>query len=114
MLVDGLWTVEFATSLGQGSGVATFVDGNVLGGDSSYYYVGRYSASGSSIKARLTVMHYSGPMSNVFGPLREIQLEIDGAFSGDLIMARGHIPTARHMQMSLRLKRVQHLLGDPS
>jgi hypothetical protein len=104
--IDGLWTAKFATSQGSGSGVVTLSEGRITGGDTNYYYVGTYAAQGSSITASLRVIHFVGPLNNVFGPIRELVLSISGSIGGRLVMATAHSPSAPFLKMSLRLEQV--------
>ncbi|MFZ0564190.1 MAG: GrlR family regulatory protein, partial [Terriglobales bacterium] len=54
--IDGLWTVEFASSIGSfGGGVTVFKDGKISGGDNTYFYLGEYQITGASFRATLRV-----------------------------------------------------------
>ncbi|MCS3738243.1 hypothetical protein FHX16_000186 [Rhizobium sp. BK661] len=109
MSIEGLWIVEFSSPGGEGSGTVVFSNGRLLGGDGSYYYSGHYSLKDSQITATLTANHYSGPLSNVFGPLRTVTLSLQGAVGGDLIMAQGISKGPPTMRGSFRLRRVEAL-----
>jgi hypothetical protein len=89
-----------------GNGVVVFDEGKILGGDSNYYYTGIYSHGSSSITARLRVQHYAGPLNNVFGPLRQVELALDGSVGADLIMAQGYVVGQSSARASFRLRRV--------
>lgn len=52
--MNGLWTVEFGSSTGMfGGGVAVFRDGQILGGDGLYYYIGEYSLLNKTLTATI-------------------------------------------------------------
>lgn len=107
MNVEGLWTVEFSTPGGMGTGTVVLTNGRLLGGDGTYYYSGHYSLRDSQVTASLTANHYHGPPNNVFGPLRVVTLSLQGAVGGDLIMAQGVSKGSPTIRGSFRLRRVE-------
>jgi hypothetical protein len=107
--VNGLWTAEFTTASGAGTGVVVFVDGRIMGGDAAYYYSGTYQEEGPRLNARLFVKHYAGPLTNVFGQLREVHLTLVASAGGQYIIARAYDPSFPWRQMSIKLQRVQQL-----
>lgn len=109
MIIEGLWTVEFSTPGGVGTGTLVLSNGRLLGGDTNYYYSGHYSLKDSQITATLTASHYNGPYNSVFGPLRTVTLSLQGAVGGDLIMAQGVSKGSPVIRGSFRLRRVEIL-----
>jgi T3SS negative regulator,GrlR len=105
--VNGLWTAEFSGGNGSGTGIVVLADGQILGGDTTYYYSGNFTEMGTQLKGNLDVVHYSGPLNNIFGRLRSIHLLFEGAVGDDLIMARGYDPAAPERNLSIRLRRVK-------
>jgi T3SS negative regulator,GrlR len=107
--IAGLWTVKFSLGVATGSGVITLVDGRIFGGDSSYYYSGSYAPLKelNSVTGLLRVIHFYGPLSNVFGPYRELQLSFVGSVGNDLIIANARSASAPHLNLSVRLDRVE-------
>ena len=78
---EGLWTVEFGvpSSATYGAGTLIFFNGGIYGGDTSYYYIGRYFLRGESIIAHLKVKHHYGPKNNVLGSgIGEVDLDLEG------------------------------------
>jgi hypothetical protein len=106
--IGGLWTAKFSTALGTGSGVVCFVDGQIFGGDSNYYYSGSYRSAGDgkAITGIFRVVHFFGPLNNVFGPLREISLSFAGAVGTDLIMGNARTSAMPSLTLAIRLDRV--------
>jgi hypothetical protein len=109
--VNGLWLAEFSTQDSQGSGVIVLLNGRALGGDAHYYYAGSYSLNGAQVSGSLSVTHYSGPLNNVFGPLRSLTLSLSGAAGHDLIVLSGVDKAFPEMLATFRLRRVQTLEG---
>ncbi len=78
-MLEALWSVEFVSNVQEtGAGVALLETGRVLGGDSSYFYVGTYSMDKSDVQASLRVTHYAGPPNSIFGNAREFTLGASG------------------------------------
>ena len=78
-MLEALWSVEFRTNAGYaGAGVAVFETGRIFGGDGQYFYIGTYTITYQHVVANLRVRHYSGPLSSVFGPLKEVNLALSG------------------------------------
>ena len=70
-MIDALWSLQFAanaTPLG-GSGVVVIENGRVLGGDSSFLFIGDVKVEGGTVKARVHVTKYQDVpgMSSVTG-----------------------------------------------
>jgi hypothetical protein len=63
----------------------------VFGGDSQYYYLGRYDAAqGDVLKGEARVIHYNGPVSTAFGTdAKDFKVIIEGRRTG--IMISGHM-----------------------
>jgi len=91
--IDGLLTAEFGTRAGAfAGGVAVFQEGKVLGGDSSYFYVGQYTLSERSFSATLRVAPFLSNAESIFGTLgKELKLDLVGSFESDVkAVAQGH------------------------
>ena len=107
MNLDGLWTVQFLASTGMsGGGVVVLADGKVRGGDSSYFYIGRYKIDGVQFQCDLNINHFYGSLSGIFGPVRTFSLRLEGSTNDQLIIGRGFDPSAPSRQVNVRLQRV--------
>lgn len=105
-MIDGLYSVEFQTPAGAGSGVVYFSDGKLNGGDAAIFYVGTYKEDGSAFKATVkTGRHADNGIVSVFGT-DEVQIDIDGTVSGDRITAKGSSPQAPGMQFQANLRKI--------
>ena len=109
--INGLWTARFSTDIGTGSGVISLVSGRLLGGDSNYFYSGSYRVdpTGKAVNGILRVVHFFGPLSNVFGPYRELNLSFAGAVGNGLIIVSARSTILSHLTLSVRLERVERL-----
>ena len=65
--MNGLWTAEFGSSTGMfGGGVLVFRDGQIWGGDGSYFYVGEYKLKGKDFEATVKVSPFLEGAESVF------------------------------------------------
>lgn len=106
METDGLWLAEFATSFGKGSGVVVFNGARILGGDGGFFYFGTLlHLDTSRLKATLEIRSYKSEVNSAFGPLRQFVLDLDGSYSGDLIIGRARVVES-DVSGTVQLKRV--------
>ena len=79
MKIDGLWTIEFISTLHLvGSGVAVFNDRRLLGGDEGYYYSGRYDTENGQFSGTVHVTRYNPKSLSVFGDIGQYTLKLEG------------------------------------
>jgi hypothetical protein len=110
MTIEALWAVNFSTPLGvAGSGVVVFETGRIFGGDSLYYYIGDYVVNGNTARGKVEVIHYSGPPSNIFGPIERVILEYEGQIDGDTMQATGIDQTNPQRQVRMQFRRLADL-----
>ena len=86
---DGFYVVEYHGPQGNGSGVAVFRDGEVLGGSAGFAYAGSYEVDGDLLKARIAVTHYDASVPNVLGVPGDFEMVIEGRLDGDTIVGTG-------------------------
>ena len=60
-MIEALWSAEFKIPNGSnfGSGIAVFENGKVLGGDSSFTWIGNYDIKDGVISGPLRIKRYS-------------------------------------------------------
>jgi len=89
MAIDGLYVVQFGEVSAPGmrnGGVVVLDSGRMLGGDSGYYYVGKYAVDGAAITAELTVTKHDPLWINAFGDAaQELKIMLTGAVLGKTI-----------------------------
>ena len=105
-MLEALWSVEFSSNVqGVGAGVAVLETGRVLGGDSQYFYVGSYKVHNDQIQAQLTVTHYAGAPSSIFGTAKQFTLQLTGAPARDRFELHGHVLESPNLKITIRLTR---------
>jgi hypothetical protein len=90
--MEGFWTAEFGSSVGIfGGGVAFFQNPRIMGGDSSYFYMGEYTLTGDAFTAEIEVSPFIQGVPSVFGTAgQKFTLNLVGTVEGqDRIVAQG-------------------------
>lgn len=102
-MLSGLFFVNFvANNNNFGSGVVVVSDGKVNGGDSNYFYQGRFDYYGNDIKALIKVKHYRGNLNSVMGPLKEFTLNLSGKKTNNGFEVSGWIPDIPNLSIMVR------------
>lgn len=109
-MIEALWSVSFVSGGGQvqnnmGAGVVVFETQRIFGGDSGYYYIGSYSLNTATmeINAEVTVTHYFGAPSSIFGQLRQFTLVFQGKVESQAFSAEGHLKDDPERKISINL-----------
>lgn len=84
-MVEGLWIVQYVGLQGAGGGVAVFVNGKVLGGDTGYTYVGTYTVKDGEVTARVRVSNFLPNIPNVLGLQGDFELEMKVPVTGPVV-----------------------------
>jgi len=102
---NGLYKVHFQTSLGTGAGIVVLRDGRLLGGDSSFWFAGRYRQDENTFTASVEMkMHMNVPgLKNVLGAPEAI-ISLSGAIFGDEAHMTGISPDAPRVQLRATLQ----------
>lgn len=102
--LEALWSAEFQTNNGYaGAGVVVFESGRIYGGDASYYYLGSFQVKDGVVTADIDVVHYSGPLNNVFGPLKHVDLTVSGQLDSQVFTVSGTAAQAPGLTIVIRL-----------
>ena len=90
---NGLWTVEFTSTINRvGKGIVVLSDRRLLGGDSGYYYSGRYDIDTAKFSGELIVVRYDPIGVSVFGNLASFKLSLIGEIDNLHFSAAATIP----------------------
>lgn len=99
-MIEGLYTGEFETPFGRGTGVLYMAGGKVHGGNSTLSYIGEYSQDGENLKLKLQVKRYvpNGAVASVFG-MDNLTIFVSGVVDGEKIKIDGHAEQMPDMKM---------------
>ncbi len=91
-MLEGLWTVEFRSSVGStGYGTVVFQGKKAMGGTAGYYYFGDYDVEGDVLSGSLRVRRFNPGLVSVFGPLEAFELELSGTVSEPRMILSGRM-----------------------
>jgi hypothetical protein len=104
-----LWTAEFASTVGIfGAGVVVFNDGELLGGDAGYTYVGSYTRSGENFVATLLVEPFLPNFLSVFNTVdQKFTLKVEGVLGADEGIGHGVATEMPGVRFSVKLRKKQ-------
>ena len=80
-MYDGLWTVEFASTIRFGKGILVLNNDRLLGGDAGYYYTGQYQLNENNFQGNIDIIRYDPSSISVFGNLDQFSLSFSGEIS---------------------------------
>jgi|HubBroStandDraft_6_1064221.scaffolds.fasta_scaffold159939_2 T3SS negative regulator,GrlR len=105
-MLNGLWSGRFEAMGKSGAGVAVFVGGKILGGDSAFIWSGTYQEQGEKLTTDIHVKRYDLSMESIFG-VNEYNLHVDAKIEGDKITGTGTSPALHGIKLNVTLiKRV--------
>ncbi len=110
-MLEALWSVQFATPDGNaGGGVVIFETGRILGGDTSFYYVGTYEdvKEDGILNARIRVRRHWPGLPSMFG-LEDFELTLTGKVQPDNFGLVGSLVTDPSQKMAVQLNHVADL-----
>jgi hypothetical protein len=83
-MYNGLWTVEFISTIQNRTGKGIIVisgkssEGRLLGGDSAYYYSGHCKIDNNKISGNLIIIRHDPTGISVFGDIDSFKLSFSG------------------------------------
>jgi hypothetical protein len=90
-MLEGLWTIEFVSNVETyGAGVVVFESGRILGGDSSYNYLGTFRVKNEIVEADVEGTHHSGQAHSIFGFRPKFKLKLSGKPQVPLMELKAH------------------------
>jgi hypothetical protein len=110
MQSKSLWTVELLTDPPTpGAGVVIFEPDKVYGGDSDYYYVGKYDVKDGIMKGRVDVTNHTGHPNALFGDAKEFSLDFEGRADSKEINLKGHLINNPELQINVHCIHLKNL-----
>lgn len=104
-----LWSVDFhSQDLSFGSGIVAFIEDTVVGGDLSFYYVGKYSEQNDELSATVKITQFS-PGVSVFGPLKECTVIITGKLENNKISFSGHVDQHPELKVLAHMEKLTNI-----
>jgi hypothetical protein len=93
MALEALWAITFGTGQDEGAGVIVFETGRLFGGDTSFYYVGRYeyNTRDQTITGEVEVVRHVNFQRFIFPDRDGGHIRVSGRFSEPNMTLTGHL-----------------------
>jgi T3SS negative regulator,GrlR len=109
-VIDGLWTVEFTSTINRsGKGVLVFINERILGGDEGYYYSGMYKVTNSKVQGHINVVRFDPNTMSVFGDIDQFSVSFSGDINASDFKAAATIVNEPKSQISIIGKKKEDL-----
>ena len=87
-MVDGFWLLQVEGVQGSGGGVVVLTKGHIFGGDTGFYYTGKYETEDTSLRARVTIRKFLPEIESIFGIEGNYDLILTATVEGDVIKGK--------------------------
>jgi hypothetical protein len=108
-MVEGFWIVQYEGVQGNGGGVAIFMKGRVLGGDTGFVYTGTYQTNEKEVSAQIKVRNFLPEVPSVLGVKGDFELSLKGTVTGQIIKAAASLVGQEGAGVVVKLTRVSDL-----
>lgn len=91
-MIEALYGIEFQSNLNDGGyGVVVLETGRILGGDSSFVFVGSYEVKNNTVYADVKCTNDRKLLQSIFGDINEFNLHLEGQPAHDEFILQGHM-----------------------
>ena len=105
-MVEAMYGLEFISNSNDGGyGVAILETGRILGGDSSFVYVGTYEVKNGLLTAKVKCTNDRNLMQSIFGDIREFNLHLEGKPEYEKFILQGYMIENPSMKIGVKLTR---------
>jgi len=116
MTLNGIYAAVFiANQDAVGAGVIVIDGGRLHGGDTSFFYRGKYRLDGQNekkITANVEVEKHSPYLESVYGQLDSYRLTLTGIIQPTGFTLSGQVAGQSELTMDIQLRRVSNLIGE--
>jgi hypothetical protein len=104
-MLEAMYGIEFVSNNNDGGyGVVIFETGRILGGDSSFVYVGSYEVKNCLVYADIKCTNDRN-LQSIFGDIEEFNLHLEGKPEHDEFIIQGHMIENPSMKIGVKLTR---------
>ena len=98
--MNGIYHVDFASHIGNGTGTVYLDNGNIRGGDAAVAYFGKYTVANGILSANVEVLKHGAGFS-ILGNAKALNFQ--GKISENNVQGTGTVPgTALQAQIQMR------------
>lgn len=105
-MLEAMYGIEFTSNMNDGGyGVVILETGRILGGDSSFVYVGTYEVNNGVVHADIKCTNDRQFLQSVFGDVKEFNLHLEGKPEHKGFILQGHMIEDPAKKISIKLTR---------
>ena len=105
-MLEAMYGIEFeSNSNDSGYGVAILETGRILGGDSSFIYVGKYEFKNGVVSADVKCTNDRNLLQSVFGDIKEFNLHLEGKPEHGEFLLQGYMIENPSHKVAIKLTR---------
>lgn len=105
-MLEAMYGIEFVSNSNDGGyGVAILETGRILGGDSSFIYVGSYEFKNGLISANIKCTNDRNSLQSVFGDFQKFNLHLEGTPDHNEFLLRGYMIENQSHKIAVKLTR---------
>lgn len=101
-MIDGLWTVAFQSNDDMGGGVVVISNDRVLGGDSSFTYIGEIQSNNDgNVTLTIAAKRFNSFLPPVIPGMTDYALRLSGSVGEKTMNLSGHVEGRPDMILSV-------------
>ena len=105
-MIEALYGIEFVSNIDDGGyGVLVLETGRILGGDSSFVYVGDYEVKNHKVYANVKCTNDRETLQSIFGDIKEFNLHLEGTPDPKEFILAGHMVEDPNLKIAVKLTR---------
>jgi len=105
-MIEAMYGIEFVSNMNDGGyGVIILETGRVLGGDSSFMFVGNYEIKNGTILADVKCTNDRGTLQSIFGDFKEFNLHLEGVPENSEFTLQGYMKENPELKIAVKLTR---------
>ena len=105
-MIEALYGIKFVSNTNDGGyGVVVLETGRILGGDSSFVFVGNYEVKNNIVYADVKCTNDRKLLQSIFGDIDEFNLHLEGSPAHDEFILQGYMIENPSMKIDVKLTR---------
>lgn len=105
-MLEAMYGIEFVSNTNDvGYGVVILETGRVLGGDSSFVFVGKYEVKNGIMHTDVKCTNDRNLLPSIFGDIKEFSLRLEGKPDYKEFLLQGHMIENPAMKIAVKLTR---------
>jgi len=105
-MLEAMYGIEFESNMNSGGyGIVIFETGRILGGDSSFVFIGSYEVKNEIVYADVKCTNDRNSLESIFGDVKEFTLRLEGKPEYNEFIIQGYMVENPEMKIGVKLTR---------